>query len=289
MKLHTHKTRGHILVLLLGILLTAGCGQNQVPTPDTTATAFALGLQQTMVALDITVQALSVEQTKAANPTLTLTPSPIPAPTNTPGPVIIHDDFSTDVGRWQGCEQCVIRDGSLIMGPYPVSNSAEGYFTICADCGYVTDYKMGVDVVYVNGYSDRGFGLVLREHQGNYIELEISTWQFYGVWYYDKEKKGSWDAWGALLTDGWVPSGYLRPAQLSNRLDVETTTENGKSSVAIRVNSQLINTVEIPNVPGQVGLVVGLHSLGIAFDNFYFEGYPLYSAPSDNESAQPSL
>lgn len=277
-----------VLILLLSVFILMACSQNQTPTPDMQSTEMALSLQQTMVALDATVQALSIEKTLAANPTPTFTPSPIPSPTKTPGPVVINDDFSVDTGRWQECGQCVIRDGALLMGPYPATNSAEGYLTICADCGYVTDYKMGVDVVYVNGFSDRGFGLVLREQEGNFIELEISTWQYYGVWFYDKEKQGRGDAWMALLPDGWLPSGYIHPAQLSNRIDVETTTENDKSKVAIRFNGQLINTVEIPNVPGQVGLVVGLHSLGIAFDNFYFEGYPIYPVSPANDS-EPTL
>lgn len=284
-----HRRKSIIFRLLLLFLFVTACSPDLTPTPDMTATVQALNLQQTMVALDSTVQALSVEQTHAANPTPTFTHTPVPTATNTPGPVVINDDFSADVGRWQGCTQCTIRDGSLIMGPYPVSNSAEGYYTICADCGYVSDYKMGVDVVYVNGYSDRGFGLVLREHEGSYIEVEISTWQLYGVWYYDKEKQGNWDVWSALLQDGWVPSGYIHPAQLSNRLDVEVTTEDDKSVAAIRVNGQLINTVEIPNVPGQVGLVVGLHSLGIAFDNFYFEGFPVFPAAPGSDSTQPTL
>ena len=289
MKTNNHGKKNIIvIVILLSIILTA-CGQNQTPTPDLIATQASIYLQQTMVALEATAQFLSIEQTRAANPTPTFTPSPIPSPTNTPGPVVINDDFSVDTGRWQKCGQCEIRDGMLIMGPYPATNSAEGYFTICADCGYVTDYRMGVDVVYMNGFSDRGFGLVLREQDGNYVEWEISTWQYYGVWFYDKEKKGRGDAWGALLPDGWVPSGYIHPAQLSNRLDVVATTENDKTTVAIYVNGQLINTVEIPNVPGRVGLVVGLHSLGIAFDNFYFEGYPLYPLVPGENSGEPTL
>lgn len=127
MKSHTRERKKGALLFPLIILLLAACGQNQTPAPDTTATAFALSLQQTMVALDVTVQALSVGQTQAAIPTPTSTPSPVPSPTNTPGPVVINDDFSADVGRWQGCGQCAITNGSLVMGPYPVSNSAEGY------------------------------------------------------------------------------------------------------------------------------------------------------------------
>ena len=128
MKTNNHGKKNIIvIVILLSIILTA-CGQNQKPTPDLIATQASLYLQQTMVALEATAQFLSIEQTRAANPTPTFTPSPIPSPTNTPGPVVINDDFSIDTGRWQKCGQCEIRDGMLIMGPYPATNSAEGYF-----------------------------------------------------------------------------------------------------------------------------------------------------------------
>jgi hypothetical protein len=280
-----HKTSFIAMAFFLALLIT-GCGPKAASTPDAQASERALqaaGLQQTMTALAGTVQAMSAVQTEAAR--VTATPSITPSATGTPGPLVIQDDFSGDIGRWKNCGQCRIANGSLYMGPYPVTDSGQGYITLCGDCGIVQDFKIGVDAVYVEGYSDRGFGLVLREQDGAYVELEITTWQFYGVWYFDPTKQQGYDGWSTLLPGGWSASGYLHPAQLSNRIDVETATDGGKSTAAIRINGQLIYTVEIPSAPARVGLVVGLHSLGIAFDNFTFEGYPVDQQMPQDPSA----
>lgn len=243
------------------------------PTPDAQGTALAQQLQQTMTALAVTVQAYSARQTQDALPTST--PTITPTATKTPGPLMIQDDFSADVGRWADCGQCRFLNGMMEMGPYPSNISAEGYITLCADCGVVQDYMMGVDVVYVEGASDRGFGLVLYEANGAFVDVELTTWQVYGAWSYDPARTTAWEAWNSLISGGWKLSGYLHPAQLSNRVEVEVKTANGRRTAAIRVNGQLLNTVEIPALPSRVGLVVGLHSLGIGFDNFVFVGEPI--------------
>lgn len=48
-------------------------------------------------------------------------------------------------------------------------------------------------------------------------------------------------------------------------------SQRRKSILSIHINGQPVNTAEIPAESGRVGLVVGLHSLGVVFDNFYFE------------------
>lgn len=266
--------------LLLLVLLLASCGPTATPTPDLQSTATSLSLQQTMVALDVTVQAYSAAQTEAAKATATPLPTATlsPTPTVTPGPLVIRDDFSSDTGRWIECGVCRIENGALQMGPYPISDKGEGYFAICADCGIAQDYKMGVDATFKDGYTDRGFGLVLREDDGSYADVEITTWQVYGAWVYDK----STHAWGSLLGDDpWKLSGTLHPSYGTNRLEVEVKSQDGKSTFSIYINGQPVNTAQMPAVSGRVGLIVGLHSLGVSFDNFYFEGYtsPL---PSNN-------
>ena len=262
-------------VLILILLLTAACGSapTAAPTPDMQATGTAIGLQQTMVALDATVQAYSALQTEAARatetplPTVTLTPTI----TVTPGPLVIADDFSTDVGRWVECGQCRIENGALHMGPYPISDKGEGYIAICSDCGIAQEYKMGVDATFSDGFTDRGFGLVIREEAGNYADVEITTWQVYGAWVYNK----SLNSWGNLLGgDPWKLSGTLYPSYGTNRLEVEVTTQGNNSVMSIRINEQLVNTAQFAVGSGRVGLVVGLHSLGVIFDNFYFEELP---------------
>lgn len=271
--------------LILLVLLLAACGPTATPTPDLQATATSLSLQQTMVALDVTVQAYSAAQTEAARATATPLPTATlsPTPTVTPGPLVIRDDFSSDTGRWIECGVCRIENGALQMGPYPISDKGEGYLAICADCGIAQDYKMGVDATFKDGYTDRGFGLVLREENGNYADIEITTWQVYGGWLYDKTNH----AWANLLGgDPWKLSGSLYPSYGTNRLEVEVKSKEGKSTITILINGQLVSTAEMPAVSGRVGLVVGLHSLGVVFDNFYFEGYTNQAPANSNPNQQ---
>jgi len=273
-----------IFYILIFTLLVTSCTTNASPTPDLQATAIALGLQQTMVALDMTVQANAAAQTEAARPTDTPIPTetPIPTATVTPGPIVIQDDFSMDTGRWTECGQCKIENGALKMGPYPTSNDGGGYLAICSDCGVVQDFKMGVDATFIDGYTDRGYGLLLREVNGDYVDVEITTWQVYGAWTFDTTR----NIWGTILSgDPWKLSGALYPSYGTNRVEVEVTSSGGTSTVYIRINDQLVNTGTMPAVSGRVGLVVGLHSLGVSFDNFYFEGMPI--RPADNGSTNP--
>jgi len=267
------------LFLIVGPLFLA-CSNQATTTPDALGTSTMLSLGQTMAALDVTVQAHQAAQTEAARATETPLPSPTftPPPTATPGPVVIQDDFSTDTGRWIDCGQCKIENGVMQMGPYPISNDGGGYIAICKDCGQPQDYKMGIDATFVDGYTDRGFGLLLREENGNYFDVEITTWQVYGAWAFDNEK----NLWGSLLSDGWKESGSLYPSAGTNRLEVEIQSAGGTSNVHISINGQLVNTASMPAFTGRVGLVVGLHSLGVRFDNFYFEGYPLIQPGDDN-------
>ncbi|MCI0554305.1 MAG: hypothetical protein L0287_25445 [Anaerolineae bacterium] len=280
--LHTN-----FLSIVILVLLLAACGAEPPPspTPDLQAAATSISLQQTIVALDATVQAHSATQTEAARATSTPLPTATlsPTPTATPGPLVIRDDFSVDTGRWIECGQCRIENGALQMGPYPISETGEGYLAICSDCGVVQDLKMGVDATFKDGYTDRGFGLVIREGNGNYADVEITTWQVYGAWVYDK----SINAWDGLLSDDpWKLSGSLYPSYGTNRLEVEITSQGGTSTLSIRINGQLVNTGQFPAVSGRVGLVVGLHSLAVTFDNFYFEGEPVTQPDESSPNQQ---
>jgi outer membrane murein-binding lipoprotein Lpp len=253
--------------IILMVLLLSGCAA-PAPTPDVHGTATMASLHQTQAALNITVQAYQAAQTEAARATETpLPPTITPTPTVTPGPIIIQDDFSTDNGRWVDCGQCKIENGGLHMGPYPISNDGGGYIAICNDCGQPGNYKMGVDATFVDGYTDRGFGLVLREQNGSYLDVEITTWQYYGAWIFDNDKK----QWGAFFTDGWKPTGSLNPSAQTNRLETELVSKDGKDTITIRINGDVVSTITSDTFSGRVGLVVGLHSLGVIFDNFYFE------------------
>src|SRR5690242_1403326 len=86
------------LLFFIFVLFLNSCGVVASPTPDLQATATSLSLQQTMVALNATVQAYSAAQTEAAKATSTPLPTATlsPTPTVTPGPLVIQDDFSSD-------------------------------------------------------------------------------------------------------------------------------------------------------------------------------------------------
>lgn len=282
-----------IVVLLLASLACSTTVPAQ-PAVDVNATATmqALAIQQTQIAMQATSAALSESMTKAAasptpEPTATPVPTatPIPTATATPGPLVIEDDFSTDVGRWVECEECLIANGALYMGPFPSVDSAEGYTVICKDCGVVDEYRMEVDATYVSGASDRGFGLALWENEGYYIDLEITTWQTYGVWFYDKDEGKSWNAWSYLIDKPFKNSGSIRPGKLTNRIAVVVESRGGQRLATISVNGKTLESnLELLVGPGRVGFVVGLHSLGVSFDNFYFEGIPLKPSSASGRS-----
>jgi len=136
---------------------------------------------------------------------------------------------------------------------------------LCAECGAVQDYAMGVDCRFVDGYTDRGYGLVLWYDQasGSYVDLEITTWQVYAVWVYDG-KKNSWSS----LTGGWLYGPALFPSYGVNRVDVQV---QGKTA-EIHLNDVNVLVLEnMPGTPGHVGLTVAMHSMKVAFDNFVLE------------------
>jgi hypothetical protein len=212
-----------------------------------------------------------IQPTAMPQPTM-LPPTEVPTITPTKGPVIVDDDFSTDNGRFK-CDYCEVRDGALFIGPYPSADSYGGYYALCSDCGEAANYKMSVDTWYVEGPSDRGFGLLLRTLKGgSYIDLEVTTWQVYGIWSYDASLGGSGSAWDTF-TNGWVP-GSLRPGRANNTVEVIMKTTNGKTSLSVSINGKVNRMVDLPTGSGEVGLIVGMHSLGVAFDNFHFEPLP---------------
>lgn len=255
---------------------------NDAAHATATAVAQQHQIETQSAAIVSTTIAISGTQTALAVPTFTptVTPTATPLPTLTPtaGPLVVDDDFSSMNPRWQGCDVCSIKDGALVMGPYPSSNSAKGYITLCKDCGIVHEYKMSVDATFVTGVSDRGFGFLVREWKGDFIDLEITTWQFYGVWYYAAKDGDAWTAWHPLISKGYTATGYLNPGLIKNHIDIEvkaSDTNKEKDLIKISINGTLLNTIEVPTGAGRVGLAVGLHSIGVAFDNFHFEGMPL--------------
>ncbi|HET7011648.1 MAG TPA: hypothetical protein VFI11_12805 [Anaerolineales bacterium] len=238
------------------------------------STEQALSLRQTEVAIEGTASALTAAETAlAASPTASpRPPTATPMPTATPGPLILYDDFRFDDGRWDGCSHCRYEDGELVVGPYSPSEGAYGVPIVCEDCGVVADYDMAVDVRFIDGQSDRGFGLLLRydEETGRYLDLEAMTWQVYGVWYFDPQLL-SWSTLG-----GWKYSPSMYPSYLSNHIEVQVRGP----WLQIDMNGVTVEVYEnLPPGPGKVGLVVGFHGIQVAFDNFAIVIYPTEGGP----------
>ncbi len=271
-------------VLLAVSLACAMTGTDAEANPASTS------IQNTQAALDATLSALNASQTEAAAVTPTSLPTKyptaIPSATPTAGPVVINDDFSSDVGRWSECTVCGIGDGVFYFGPNePDINYGGGYVAICDDCGYVENYKMGVDVTYLDGPSDRGFGLVLWENDGNYIDVELTTWNYYGLWYFAPVGENGNNLWYTIIPDkGFVPSSALRAGRLTNRVEVEVSDKTGTRMATVSINGKVVQTFEMRGGPGRVGLVVGFHSIMVTFDNFYFEGMPVKGGGSSGDN-----
>lgn len=206
--------------------------------------------------------------TNTAVPTETEVPPPTATdrPTATPGPVVITDDFSSDLGIWTGCDFCTIDNGVMIMGPFPVSGAYIQHNLYCVPCGKVTNYRMSVDVTFVAGQSDRGYGFLVREVDDYMLTYEITPWQTLDFWKADFNTQ-EWE-W---INGVWT--GSANPGKVTNNIEVEVTT-NANNTTDIRLSVSGRSPLVIfgqPAEPGWMGLTLFGHAMEVAFDNFYFE------------------
>jgi hypothetical protein len=256
------------MAVFVMIVVTAcsipGLSGPAAPAADANATNAALALQATAMSMQLTQ--LAQQPPTVPPPTNTPEPptaTPLPTATNTPaGPIVVDDDFSSDTGRFK-CDYCKVENGAFFVGPWPVADTFDAYFALCEECGVVSSFKMSVDAWYVEGASDRGFGLMLRHMDDkSFIDIEITTWQVYGIWHFDPN-----NGWDTGYPYSWVKGG-LKPGRATNHIEV--TMDGAKGSLSISING-VHRLSDVPPGRGQVGLVVGMHSLGVAFDNFHFE------------------
>jgi hypothetical protein len=258
-----------IVLIVTGLVLT-GCGQ---ATPD--ASAINTAIAETAAAdqpIIIPTDTVEPSQKPTDLPPTAMEPPPtetsIPTMTPTSGPIFVTDDFSADTGIWSGCEQCEWKDGLLIMGPYPASNYADAYYAICEPCGMTSNYRMAVDATFFEGASDRGFGFLVYLTDDHYITFELATWQVAGLFKYEPVQ----GTWSELIP--WQWKGYINPGRQMNRIEiiVRDSQSIGKSDITIKINDKVLAVYSgIGIEPTMVGLEVGWHSIGIAFDNFEFE------------------
>jgi hypothetical protein len=258
------------IILFASSIVLAGCGQ---ATPD--ANAINTAIAQTAAAespkLELTDTLVPPPVATEIPPTETELPPTdtlVPAITPTSGPIYVTDDFSSDTGIWSGCDECEWKGGALIMGPYPASNRADAYYTICEPCGVTSNYRMAVDATFYEGASDRGFGFLVYLADDYYVTFELATWQVAGLFKYEPGTM----AWSELIP--WQWKGFINPGRQTNRIEiiVQDSQSIGKSDITIKINGKVLALYSgIGIEPTVVGLEVGWHSIGIAFDNFEFE------------------
>lgn len=177
------------------------------------------------------------------------------------------DPFDRDTGNWEGCEECVWSEGQLQVGPWPTSGAYIQHNIVCVECGLPRFYRMAVDIMYEEGPSERGFGLLIKWNEEIMITAEVTPWQTLAVWRYDRSN----DEWTMLQGDFY---GAVKPGRQVNRLEVELTpAENGgRAIMAVGVNGRKQIALEgQPSAEGFVGLTLFGHATGASFDNFSFE------------------
>jgi hypothetical protein len=211
--------------------------------------------------------------------TPTLTPSPVPTNTPTitptPGPFSFHDDFSqTDALKNYTCNKCTIQNGRLLFGPFAPENDLGEQFSmiICETCGEHTYYRVSVDATYVDGPTDRFFGIVgLINADANSLDrviyLGVSTWQVYVIRDYDY-KNGVLNELSSNIT------GYVNPGTATNHImiEVKPSAQPNLVDVYFTVNDGILYVLySQPAVPTLAGLGMSFHSMTVAFSNFAYE------------------
>ncbi|MCL4559369.1 MAG: trypsin-like peptidase domain-containing protein [Chloroflexi bacterium] len=189
----------------------------------------------------------------------------------------VSDDFSSDVGNWEIFDGAQITGGIFYLGQFTDcadvgSDNAFGCFTQCLTCGYTSTYDMQVDAAYVDGVTDRTFGMVLRFIDNNdnglvdsddyYLDFELSIYdKYFIIWEHNTDGK-----WYVIDQKN---ATAIKAGRKVNTL--RAIASNGGTDVDIYINDEWVDGIQsIPYPEGSVGLVVGGRAMQAAFDNFYF-------------------
>ncbi len=268
------------LIMIISAILMTAC--NTGPAAE--------DLASTLVVQTVAASIPTVTETPSPAPTATLTNTPVPTdtpipthtptetpvPTDTPtitptpGPITFSDDFAADTGAWLECRVCSWEDGQLLFGPFTPSEGPN--YAICGPCGETTYFKMETDVTYVDGPTDRGFGLLFRLTDDVAWQYEISTFQISFLWEYDRHRR-TWDLLNRDIDE--ILFTGLKPGYSTNRIGVEfrpSGNSTTKGDLYVLVGGTVIFIVyNLDAELAQVGLAMGFHSIAVAYDNFYFE------------------
>ncbi len=279
------KTRLFLLISVV-VLAALACSLTDELSPEDIASTM---VAETSVAEEAAPQATIIKPAASTNTPLPPTESPIPppptqtntpAPTPTPGPILLSDDFSQPSDIWGECEICSWEEGALRMGPADLSGAGEQHIIICEACGLPINYKMGIDVTFLDGPSEpgRGYGVAVKVNEEMMMIFEINPFQTADLWQYDFQDN-YWD-W---VTGRWT--GAIRTGSQTNRVEVEVIPSGvGKSDVYLKINGTTVAVAWTREAaPGLVGLTIYGHVMEIAFDNFTFEELEPYSERSGDE------
>jgi hypothetical protein len=162
----------------------------------------------------------------------------------------------------------------LLFGPFePQDNLGEQFrLVVCDACGAHTHYRVSVDATYVDGPTDRFFGLtaLVKGDETNLdraVYLGISTWQIYVVRDYNYET-------GFLKELNANLSGYLFPSRNTNRIviEVKPSARDGFVDVYFTINNGLLYVLYLqPAEETFAGMGMSFHSMTVMFDNFHYE------------------
>jgi len=183
------------------VFLTFSAACSFAPPRESPEDLAATIVQETQLARETSSAVRASKVTDAPEPTDTRVPpsrTPRP-PTTTPsplpqGPVSLTDDFSADSGIWSGCEVCEISNGQLHIGPFPVSGAFQTQWNMCDACGMVSTFELTIETAFIDGPSERGYGLVIGLNEDRFLTYEITPWQTIDFWQYEYDK----DEWSWL-------------------------------------------------------------------------------------------
>jgi hypothetical protein len=213
--------------------------------------------------------------TETSTLTPTHTPTITPTVTPTPGPFSYSEDFSaaTALSRFT-CDKCTIQDGRLLFGPFAPENNLGEQFSliVCEACEAYTYYRVSVDATYVDGPTDRFYGITaLIDANANQLDrviyLGTSTWQVYTIRDYDYKNN-------VLNELNSNLSGYINPTTATNHLviEVKPSAQPELVDVYFTINGGLLYVLySQPAIPSAAGLGMSFHSMTVAFDNFKYE------------------
>jgi hypothetical protein len=210
-----------------------------------------------------------VPETETPLPSQTYTPEPTITPT--PGIVKLQDDFTSRSDIWGECENCVWENGSLYFGPFEPSGSGQDqiFYILCEACGENKYYRIAADVTYQEGYGgDRTFGILAGLGIHDVLAAGTASTSQHALYEtFDLLSK----RWGGTP---FKVFGAVKPGLETNRIEVTISpgASLGAADIFVAVNGKtLIMLYDQEAMPSKVGLYLGWHSIGVAFDNFEYE------------------